>query len=144
MRALAAALTLAFFVPLAHAAGSFGVAAPQNKGQLMRLAWQSLTMHFSFPQNSTEIVVRFERELNPLTGARLENIVISTGTQSYVVHDQSLQLIKLNDLGDMWTSLYVAADGTKYVSLYIPEIGGTMAEIDVLGMNHHRINMRRL
>lgn len=144
-RRIAAALLFAVFALPAHAAGSASAAAhPPPGAQLVRLAWQRLVLHFAYPQNNIELVVRLDRQLDPRTGPRLESIVVSVGEQSYVVHDQSLQQIKLTDLGDMWTSYYVAGDGTKYVSLYIPEIGGMLAEIDILGMKQHRINVHPL
>lgn len=139
MRPLAALSVLLLMQPVPAA-----TAAPQNNGQLARLGWQNLTLVFPFPQNHTSVVVRFERNLDMAAGAQLQDIVVSVGAQSYVVHDRGLALIKLDEAGDCWTSLYMAADNSKYVSLYIPEPGGMLAEIDILGMKSHRINIRSL
>ncbi len=115
-------------------------AAAQKSAQLTRLTWQSLSLKYDNPQSRTELTVRFERKLDPLTGPHLESIVVEAGAQSYVVRGPSVQLIKADNAGAAWATLYVDRNGEKYVSLFIPEPGGTIAEVDVLAMKSYRIN----
>ena len=135
MRGLASMVALALLALPAQAAP-----ATQQGQQLMRLAWQNLTLKFDYPQNNTEVTVHLQRKVDPLSGPHLESIVVVAGTDSYVVRGPSLQLIKTDIVGDSWATLYVDAKGAKYVSFYIPELGGTLAEIDILAMKSYRVN----
>ncbi|GEM_PF-4762739 len=133
---------LASLLALALLAASSQPAPAQKPGQLTRLTWQSLSLKYADPQNQAEVTIRFERRLDPLSGPRLESIVVMAGTQSYVVRGPSVQLIRADNAAAAWATLYVDRNGEKYVSLFIPEPGGAIAEVDVLAMKAYRINFR--